>query len=121
MLEYLNSAACFLLMLYSLPVAMAVGNNGMWPQRLSIVAVQFGLFLQATNPWAGWCLVSWPSVFLHVSAAVMLTVWWRRAWIFVQSYLTPAEDLQKRRRREDWPAAHRPAVIRRTLSGTPKH
>lgn len=104
MLELLNCAACFLLMLYSLPVAMVVSNRGMILQRLSIVAVQIGLFLQATNPWAAWVPeIYWPSSFLHVAAAVMLTVWRKRAWIFVRSYLAPVDcDLDHMRRREDW-------------------
>lgn len=93
MLEYLNSAACLLLMLYSLPIAMAIGNQGLWAERMSIVAVQIGLFLGMTNPWAGWQAESpWTEVFLNVSAAVMLTIWRRRAWIFVTNYLAPVED-----------------------------
>jgi hypothetical protein len=107
MLDLMNTAACLLLMVYSLPVAMVMGNHGLWPERLSMVAVQLGLFLQAANPWAQWVPQAlWPAVYLNVAAAVMLTVWRRRGWLFVRSYLTPADadaDLRRRRRSTDWP------------------
>lgn len=117
MLEFINSAACVVLLIYSLPVAMAVGNRGMWAQRLSMVAVQVGLFLQMTTPWVGWMpQATWASVYLNASAAVMLTVWGRRAWIFVKSYLGP--EIKTRRRRTDRPIRERPP--RFPLGGTPK-
>lgn len=120
MLEYINSAACFVLLLYSLPVAMAVGNRGMWFQRLSMVAVQIGLFLQMTTPWVGWMpQATWTAVYLNAAAAVMITIWWRRAWAFVKGYLGP--DIAERRRRTDRPPElHQPVVHRYPWSGTPK-
>jgi len=100
MLEFINSAACAVLLIYSLPVAMAVGNRGMWLQRLSMVAVQIGLFLQMTTSWVGWMpQATWTAVYLNVAAAVMITVWGKRAWIFVKGYLGP--DIDARRRRTD--------------------
>lgn len=123
MLELINSAACLVLMVLSLPIAMVVGNRGMWLERMSIVAVQFGLFLQVANPWAMWAdPVRWITVFLNVVAAAMLLIWRRRAWIFIRHYMGPS-DLAKRRRRTDWPR-NRPvepqAVLRHRWHETPK-
>lgn len=103
-LEYINSAACLVLMGYSLPVAMAVGNRGMWCQRMALVSVQIGLFLQMSTPWVGWMpQATWTSVYLNAAAAVMLTVWWRRAWVFIRSYLAPVEAHPQRRRTDPLP------------------
>ena len=104
MLEIINSVACIALMGYSLPVAMLMGNRGMWLERLSLVAVQFGLFLQLTNPWASLLPeVTWTQVYLNAVSALMLTAWWRRAWIFARSYLSPSDgSLKRKRRRTDW-------------------
>lgn len=112
MLEYLNTAACVLLMVYSLPVAMIMGNRGMWGERLSIVAVQLGLFLQLTSPWVGWApAITWPGVYLNVSAAVLITIWWRRLWAFVHHYAGPVDEpLDRMRRRDDWHKAPEPAT-----------
>lgn len=119
MLEYLNSAACLALMLYSLPIAMTIGNRGLWLERLSICAVQFGLFLRMTNPWADWTApATWTEVYLNVAAVILLTVWRRRVWIFVRSYLAPASELGQKRRRSDW--AEPTAPMRYHLRGTPK-
>lgn len=125
MFEMLNSAACFLMLLYSLPVAMVMDNRGQWLKRLSIVVVMFGLFLQATNPWARWVgEILWPSCLLHTAMAVMLSVWWQRAWIFVRSYLAPIDgDLDHMRRAEDWGEAppRQTAGFPDTWVGRPKH
>lgn len=112
MLEYLNTAACLLLMLYSLPVAMMMGNSGMWRERLSVVAVQVGLFLQLTTPWVTWApSLTWPSVYLNCAAVVMLTIWRRRVWIFLLHYIAPVnEPMNRLRRGGDWPKGNpRPA------------
>jgi len=112
MLEYVNSAACFALMLYSLPVAMAIGNRGLWWHRLTMIAVQIGLFLQMTTPWVGWLpIATWPAVYLNAAAAVMITVWWRRSWAFIKAFLGPEIDT-KRRRTDFPPDLSRPAVHR---------
>lgn len=106
MLDYLNTAACALLMAYSLPLAMAIGNRGLWLERLSIVAVQIGLFLRFASPWFAWVpSIIWSEAWVNIAAAVMITVWRRRAWIFVTNYVAPV-DLTNRRRREDWPKAN---------------
>lgn len=98
MLEFLNSAACFVLMLYSLPVAMLVSHKGMWAQRLTMLAVIIGLFLQASSPWLNWVDdVTWPSAWLNISAAVMLGVWWESAWAFLSIHLGPPQHSPKRR------------------------
>lgn len=126
MLEYLNSAACFVMMVYSLPFAMAMGNRGMFVHRMAVAAVQCGLFLQATNPWVLWVPeVSWPTAFLNISAAFMLLIWWRRAWAFARSYLQPVEpeDLEQMRRASDWSEGaprRNPHVHTYPWSGTPK-
>jgi len=122
MLEILNSSACLLMMLYSLPLAMTMGNRGLLVERLAIVAVQCGLFLGLTNPWASWGTPSpWTEVYLNVSAALMLTIWRRRAWIFVMNYLGPV-DLTKHRRADDYQAGPTPVpqVHRWPWSETPK-
>ena len=103
MLEIVNSVACFIMMGFSLPVAMAMGNHGMWFHRLSLVAVQFGLFMQMTNPFIGWLPeITWTGVYLNAASAFMLCIWWRRAWLFVRSYLGP-QDKGAKRRKSDWP------------------
>lgn len=104
MLEYLNTAACLLLMLYSLPVAMMMGNKGMWRERLSVVAVQFGLFLQLTTPWVTWApSLTWPAVYLNCAAVVMITIWWRRVWLFLNHYIAPVDKpMNRMRRAPDW-------------------
>ncbi len=104
MLEYLNAAACILLMVYSLPVAMIMGNRGMWLERASVVAVQVGLFLQLTTPWVSWApAMTWPGVYLNVAAAVLITIWWRRMWAFVKHYLGPVDaPMDQMKRRDDW-------------------
>jgi hypothetical protein len=109
MLDLLNCIACLVLMGFSLPVAMVMGNRGMWAARLSMMAVVLGLFLQLTNPWVSWVpAVSWTGVYLNTAAAVMAIIWRRRGWLFVRSYLTPVEeeDFHLKRRRGDWPEPH---------------
>ena len=120
MLEYLNAAACLVLMGFSLPVAMTMGNRGMWCHRLSMVAVQIGLFMQLTNPWVGWVPeATWTGVYLNAASAVMLMIWWRRAWMFIRSYLGPI-DTENKRRRGDMPIHPTNRVHQYPWSGTPK-
>lgn len=121
MLEILNTISCVLLMVYGLPVAMIMGNRGMWGERFSIVAVQLGLFMQLTSPWIGWApAITWPGVYLNVSAAVLITIWWRRLWAFVQHYVGPVDGpISRKRRWDDWhqtpsPAQHAHRVHRDT-------
>lgn len=123
LLEYINAAACLILMGFSLPVAMTIGNRGLWFHRLSLVAVQIGLFMQMTNPFIGWLpQITWTSVYLNAASAVLLIIWWRRAWLFIRSYLGPI-DFEKRRRREDLPTPETvppSGIVRYPWSGPPR-
>lgn len=102
-LKYLNSAACFMLMLYSLPVAMLVTHTRMWAQRLSMLAVVFGLFMQFVRPWVTWMPdAAWPTVYLNCTSALMITVWWRSAWLFVRTYLGSEDGDHWMRRVSDY-------------------
>ena len=103
MLEFLNSAACAVLMLCTMPVATLMSNRGFWAQRLSLAVVDFALFLQVVNPWVGWVPSPvWSCVSLHVASAGMVLAWWPEVWLFVRTKFEPVESDAPKRRVSDF-------------------
>lgn len=54
MLEFMNAAACAVLLFLTFPVAVAMHHSGYWPQRLAFVAVVVLLGLQVVAPVYSW-------------------------------------------------------------------
>ena len=93
MLEYLNAAACFVLLAYCVPVAAVMETQHRWALWAIFVAVVVALAVQVIDPFASWVpAVGWPAVVLNVAMSIALTIWRKEAWMFMRCRLGPPES-----------------------------
>src|SRR3990172_10594353 len=86
-LEFVNAAACLLLLFYLLPAAKVARD---WMHKVPLVGLAATVALQMTDPAVGWIPdVAWPSVLGNVLVAVIVTVWRRELWHLVQAKFDP--------------------------------
>jgi hypothetical protein len=93
MLEYLNAAACSLLLVYCLPVATVMETPHRWALWPVFVAVVVALTVQIIDPFATWVPeIGWPAEVLNIAMALMLTMWRKEAMLFIRCRLGPETE-----------------------------
>jgi K+ transporter len=103
MLEYLNAAACALLLAYCLPVAAIMQAQHRWPLWMLFVIVVLCLTVQVIDPFSTWIpSVGWPGVLLNIAMALTVTLWRKEAWLFMRCRMgPPVEQVHPLRRVSD--------------------
>lgn len=104
MLEYLNTVACAVLLLYCIPVANAVSvrhrpaTAGVFMLVVICFALQIAYpFTELVPP------IPWPATMLNVIAAIGLTAWRKDAWALVRAHLdVPDAQVHPLRRASDF-------------------
>lgn len=103
-IEFMNSAACLLMMVYMMAVAAIMPPRGAWGKRLGVWLLTSMLALQVIAPMVDWLPgVSWYTAVLHCALAVLLVAWRHEALALVRCKLSPpAAGPKNMRRITDW-------------------
>lgn len=101
-IDFTNTAACLLLLLYLLAAAMPakrwVHRGALWFMACA-VALQTALPLLDLIPG-----IAWPTAMLNISLAVFVTMWRKPLWHLIRAKFDPATAPRERRTDREVPA-----------------
>lgn len=103
-IEYMNSAACLLMLGYMLVVAVIMPPRGAWLKRMGVWLLTVMLGLQVITPMVDWLPpVSWCTGIFHIALSVLLAAWRKEALALVRAkFGSTAEGVRHMRRGSDW-------------------
>ncbi len=90
MIDYLNTIACVLLLLYALPVSSIMVHRGQWLSRRGMWRACGALMVQASGPeWLEVPRAPWPQALLNWVIVARVTIWRRELMAFVRCKFGP--------------------------------
>lgn len=100
--EYLNSAACAVLLACMFPVAAVADPRRHPAWVILMVVVEVMLCMNIIAPFLSWPIaVGWPTASLHVAQAVCIVVLRKRFWLFVRAEFGDTHTQHQMRRVDD--------------------
>ncbi len=88
MLEYLNTVACSVLLVYCVPISNVISIRRRPSTALLFLLVVACFGLQVAYPFTGLIPpISWPAVVLNMITALGVTAWRKDAWAFLRAHL----------------------------------
>lgn len=104
-IEFLNSAACLVMMVYMLAVAAIMPPRGAWVKRLGVWLFTVMLGLQVIAPLVDFLpAVGWYTAILHCALTTLLVAWRKEALALIRVKFASSApgEVRHMRRGSDW-------------------